>query len=110
MDKAEGVPAAQGQVKAKSGDNGNTLVEVDVKHLAHPKAVNPDADTYVVWAQEGDGGPVQNLGALQVDKNLEGKLKTVTPLKHFSLFITPEPSATADTPSGAKTLWTTVDM
>lgn len=103
------VPAARGEVMAKEGDNGNTEMRVQVEHLAPPEAIVDDAKTYVVWAQDSENGErVQNLGALRVDEKLKGELRAVTPLKRFDIFITPEPVATADTPSGDRVLWTTV--
>ena len=104
------VPAAQGEVDAKQGDNGNTQLSVKVKHMAKPEAVEPMANTYVVWARDSSGsGNVQNLGALQVNDDLEGELDAVTPLKHFDVFVTAEPVATAQYPTGSKTLWTSVE-
>jgi len=104
------VPAAQGEVKAKAEDNGNTHLQVKVKHMAKPNAVEPMAQTYVVWAQDNTNtGNVQNLGALQVDDDLEGEIEAVTPLKRFDVFITAEPVATAQYPTGTKALWTTVE-
>jgi hypothetical protein len=104
------VPAAQGEVKAKDEDNGNTHLKVKVKHMAKPSAVEPMASTYVVWAQDNTNtGNVQNLGALQVDDDLEGEIEAITPMKRFDVFITAEPVATAQYPTGTKTLWTTVE-
>lgn len=104
------VPAAQGEVKAKTEDNGNTHLKVKVKHMAKPNAVEPMAQTYVVWAQDtANTGNVQNLGALQVSDDLEGEIEAITPLKRFDVFITAEPLATAQYPTGVKTLWTTVE-
>lgn len=104
------VPAAQGEVKAKEEGNGNTHLKVKVKHMAKPNAVEPMASTYVVWAQDNTNtGNVQNLGALQVGDDLEGEIEAITPMKRFDVFITAEPVATAQYPTGTKTLWTTVE-
>lgn len=104
------VPAAQGEVKSKEESNGNTHLKVKVKHMAKPNAVEPMAQTYVVWAQDNTNtGNVQNLGALQVNDNLEGEIEALTPMKRFDVFITAEPVATAQYPTGVKTLWTTVE-
>lgn len=105
------VPAAEGELKASEEENGNTKVAVKVKHMARPSAVEPMAQTYVVWAQDKiNNGTVQNLGQLQVDDDLEGKMEGLTPMKQFDVFITAEPVATAQYPTGTKTLWTTVDQ
>lgn len=110
MESGERIPAAEGHVAAKQGDNGNTKVQVAVKHLAKPEQVEEEASTYVVWAQDANGGDVYNLGALQLNDNLEGKLDTITPLKRFDVFVTAEPVATTRYPSGYKALWTHVEQ
>ncbi|HWU86016.1 MAG TPA: hypothetical protein VN253_02025 [Kofleriaceae bacterium] len=94
-------PAATGEVAVTAGPNGNTKLAIEVKHLAPPARVKQGAMVYVVWATElASQATAQNLGALRVDANLEGKLTTVTPLHNFDLHITPEPSPTVEVPSG----------
>jgi hypothetical protein len=92
MRPAAGNIAGEGTVEAKDGDNGNTEIEVRVKHLAAPAKVAADASVYVVWIRPG-AGRIQNVGALEVDDELVGKLKTTTPHRAFKLTVTPEPSA-----------------
>lgn len=109
MNADRSVPAAQGEVTTREESNGNTAVKVSVKHMAQPQAVEPMASTYIVWAQDNTvNGAVQNLGALRVDERLEGELQAVTPMKRFDVFITAEPVATAQFPTGNKALWTRV--
>ena len=98
------VPAAQGTVKATSTDNGNTALEIEVRHLALPERVQPGATTYVVWARAPGQDAFYNLGALRVDEDLRGTLKTVTPLRTFDVMITAEASPTAMTPSSRRLL------
>ncbi len=98
MVSTEGVPAAQGTVKATEGDNGNTKLIVHVKHLAPPSRVAADAKVYVVWVQPREGAK-QNIGALKLNDNLEGKLETMTPHARFQLFVTPEVSSTVSEPT-----------
>jgi len=102
------VPAARGTVKTNLTENGNTRVELEVKHLANPQDIKPQANTFVVWASPRTGESPQNLGALQVDQNLNGKIQTSTPLQSFQLFITAEASPYVKSPSGDKLLWTDV--
>lgn len=103
------VPAARGEVQAKEGENGNTEVRLKVEHLARPEAVEGEAKTYVVWVQDSQNGErVQNVGALQVNDDLRGSIRALTPMKQFDIFVTPEPLANAETPSGDRVLWTTV--
>jgi len=101
MTSSPEIPAAQGTARASSADNGNTTLEVQVWHLAPPEKVAAGATTYVVWAREDHGAP-QNLGALRVDDDLRGTLKTVTPLHSFAVFITAEPSGTTMSPTNGQ--------
>lgn len=91
-------PAAEGTVEATKAPNDNTKIEVRVKHLAAPSKLADDASVYVVWIQASKG-EVQNVGALEVDKDLVGKLDTTTPHKSFTLTVTPEPSARMGAPT-----------
>jgi hypothetical protein len=58
----------------------------------------PDGTVYVVWFQPTDGG-TQNVGALVLNKDLEGSLDTLTPHQRFLVSITPEPNGHATSPS-----------
>jgi hypothetical protein len=100
---SEQAPAAQGRVHVNDGGNGNAELIVEVKHLARPEKAAPGATSYVVWVHPSGGHP-QNLGALSVDDELTGSLRTVTPLKDFKLFVTPEPSPQAVAPSNEPVL------
>ena len=102
------IPAAEGKVKVKKGDNGNTALTLKVEHLAEPRNVAPGATTYVVWIQ--GPGSVQNVGALQVGDDKEAALETVTPLEDFTVFVTAEPVATVPVPTGERYLFATVDQ
>ena len=46
----------------------------------------------------------QSLGALKVDKNLNGKITAITALPAFALFITAEVSPVVTEPSGPELL------
>lgn len=103
------IPAAEGTVKTSRTDNDNTAIDLEVRHLAPPDRVKQGATTYVVWARPSGTDKVQNLGALQVDDNLDGKLETVTPLRRFEVFITAESDPAASSPSGKELLSTSVE-
>ena len=104
------LPSTQGQIETADAGNGNVRVHVSLKHMAPPQKVTAGATTYVVWVQPlaADGAP-QNLGAIQPDGEELGSLDTTTPLKSFDVFITAEPSSTAQAPTGEKMLWGRVD-
>ncbi|HEX7572249.1 MAG TPA: hypothetical protein VF514_04090, partial [Bacteroidota bacterium] len=60
---------------------------------------------YVVWTRANKDAPAQSIGALVVDKDLNGKLVTETALHSFDLFITAEDSGQVQQPSGQPLLW-----
>lgn len=91
-------PAAQGMVSTSPGENDNLVVRVTVKHLAPPYRLVSGATTYVVWV-DAPGLDPQNVGALKVDDDLEGRLEFVTPHRVFRVIVTPEAQATTGTPS-----------
>ena len=104
------VPAASGSVKASTDkDNGNTVFEVKVDHLARPASLAIPASTYLVWVSPRNGPP-EKQGALRVNEDLKGEFKSVTVSKDFDLFITAEQSDNALTPSDVVVLRTHVDV
>jgi len=99
------LPAVDGRAKFTATKNDNTRIELTVKHLPHPGKLTPPANTYVVWTRATKYAPAQNVGALLVDKNLNGKLVTETALHSFELFITAEDSGQIQEPLGQPLLW-----
>lgn len=91
-------PAAEGKVMTDNDRNGNTGVEVHVKHMATPQSLTPAKQTYLVWVQPRGKDP-ELLGALRVNDDLEGSLKAATPHKAFDIFITAEDNLKPETPS-----------
>lgn len=99
------VPAAQGFVRIKSGENNNTRLKITVQHLARPEQISSGSKAIVVWAKPMTGaGEAQNLGVIRVDGDLDGELATVTPHQDFELMITAEPYPTVTSPSGTALL------
>jgi hypothetical protein len=98
MESSVANTSGEGTVEAKAGPNDNTQIEVRVKHLSAPARVASDASVYVVWIQPRNA-EIQNVGALQVDADLVGKLNTTTPHRTFTLTVTPEPSARMAAPT-----------
>jgi hypothetical protein len=99
MEASSNLPASEGVALVSEGPNGNTALRVKVKHLAHPEKVIQGAEVYVVWVTPHDGGRPQNVGVMVIDKDLEGSLNTVTPLKRFKVTVTPEPSGEVQVPT-----------
>jgi hypothetical protein len=110
MDVTPDLLAAQGSLRVKSSDNGNSRLRLELKHLAQPEKVSPNASAFVAWAvpQNSPGVSAQNVGTFRVNSELEGSLETVTPHKEFELFITAEPKGDVGVPTGRKLLWTNV--
>ena len=90
--------SGQGTVETRMDNNGNTEVELLVKHLSAPSHVATDASIYVVWIRPRNG-EIQNVGALQVSDDLVGKFNATTPHHAFTLMVTPEPSARMSQPT-----------
>ncbi len=101
-------PAAEGKVTTENDRNGNTKVEVEVKHMAMPQALTPAKQSYVVWVQPRGKEP-EPLGGLRVNDELEGSLKASTPYKDFDIFVTAEDKPNPDVPSGMVILKGTVE-
>jgi hypothetical protein len=111
------VPAASGTVSFKSKEDGNKTLQVRVQHLAQPEnlprealgsGAGEGAHAYIVWLQPAGTSDPQNVGVLIPDKNLDAEMTTTTTQDKFDIFITPEPSATQNTPTGRRILQTTV--
>jgi hypothetical protein len=101
-------PAAMGKVVTDTDRNGNTGVDVQVKHMAAPGSLTPAKANYIVWIQARGKDP-EVLGALRVNDNLEGSLKSSTTYKDFDIFITAEDSMKPETPSSLVVLKGTVE-
>jgi hypothetical protein len=91
-------PAAEGKVSTDNDRNGNTGVEVQVKHMATPQSLTPAKQAYLVWVQPRGKEP-ELLGALRVNEHLEGSLKAATPHKEFEIFVTAEDNLKPEMPS-----------
>jgi len=101
-------PAAEGKIITDNDRNGNTGIEIHVKHMATPQSLTPARQGYLVWVQPRGKDP-ELLGALRVNSDLEGSLKAATTYKDFEVIITAEDSMKPDTPSSAVILKGTVE-
>jgi hypothetical protein len=97
------VPAATAKADITHDSNGNTIINLDVKHLAKPENLTPPASVYIVWVQPRDGAPIKQ-GQLQVNDDLSAHFKSPTTYKTFRLFVTAEQSANVTSPSGQQVL------
>src|SRR5215469_10866954 len=101
-------PGAEGKVITNVDRNGNTEVEVQVKHLANAEKLTPAKQGYVVWVQPRGRDP-EPLGTLRVNENLEGSLKATTPYKTFDVFVTAEDKMQPEAPSSMVVMRGSVD-
>lgn len=104
------VPSAEGSVKVKMDDNNNYSIDLNVIRLADPKRLEPSKSTYVVWIETAENG-TKNIGSLNtssslLSKTLKSSLKTVSPFKPVSLFITAEDNADIQYPGSQVVLRT----
>ncbi|MFV0391196.1 MAG: hypothetical protein ACK5KP_04830 [Paludibacteraceae bacterium] len=95
------VPAAELTVKKKQDRNNNTKLEVKAKNLSGADRLVPPKHNYSVWIVTKEGKYV-NLGRLQVDKKLRGKLKAVTPFGVSELIVTAENEGGLTYPRGTQ--------
>lgn len=97
--------AADGFVRFELTPADNVMISLKIRHLPDPEKLEPPAWAYVAWIRTSAGSPPLNLGPLNLGKDLNGELKTVTQLREFELFVTAEPTAVVDRPSGEPLLW-----
>lgn len=98
MRSGSSVPASEGTVQTRVDANGNTNVDLRVKHLAPASRLAADATVYVVWIQALNAER-QNVGAMKLNDNLEGHFAATTPHRRFFLMVTPEPSGQVAQPT-----------
>jgi hypothetical protein len=92
--------AGSGSAMAKvelTYDRNNNL-EVKLSNVPDPGSVKPGSTRYVLWAATPDRQHVMNIGQLRVDEKKKAAIRTLTPLRSFTLFITLESSGDAMTP------------
>jgi len=79
--------------------------------LTFPEKVEPGSSVFMVWVRGlENGAQAASQGALMVNSNLIGEMETVTPLRSFELFITPESSHTVTAPTGKILLSARIEM
>ena len=97
------VPAASAIADVSHDGNGNTIVDLKVKHLAKPENLTPSKAVYMVWIRPRGAAPIPQ-GQLKVNDNLEAEFRTPTTYKSFEIFVTAEDSASVSSPSGQEVL------
>jgi hypothetical protein len=103
------IPAAEGTVRFVRIAGDDTGIELNVRHLAEPDLLLPPGYVYVAWVRAARETPPQNVGALELGADLNGVLRTTTPLRRFELFVTAEATRDAAQPAGPHLLWASRD-
>jgi outer membrane protein OmpA-like peptidoglycan-associated protein len=91
------MPRVEGKAKVEA-KRAVTMVEAEISGLATPSSLGSEFLTFVLWAVSPEGNAV-NLGEVLYDNSGNGKLKTTTQLRSFSLFVTAEPYSAVRQPS-----------
>ncbi len=91
-------PAADAEVKIRLDQNENTLVELQLEHVAPADKLWPPKALYVVWAEDTEGKVFQ-LGQLRVNEKREAHFNGTTALERFRLLITAEDEPRPEQPS-----------
>lgn len=103
LNPSPAVPAATATAQLTHDENGNTIVDLKVKHLAKPVNLTPPRSVYIVWIQPRGSAPIKQ-GQLQVNSNLETEFKTPTTYRAFDIFVTAEDSPRVTQPTGQEVL------
>ena len=102
FEKSAVVPGAEGTVHMKTDGNNNYTIDLALIRLADPASLTPSKAAYFVWMETAENG-IKNIGQLKTSsgpfsKSLKSSLKTVTPFKPTSFFITGEESTSVQYP------------
>lgn len=100
----ERTSGATGTLKTEKGDNQNTQVDLEVRHMPDPGAIDPAYKTYVLWLRPVGEQDWKNMGALRLDDERKAQLKVVTPYPTFDVQVTAEPESTVTQPGSAVVL------
>jgi hypothetical protein len=92
-------PDADGRISVEKVEGGNSMVTLDLEHLAPPQRMENQATTYVVWFQK-PGQPPSLVGHLSYDPgNRTGTMRATTTDRQFNVVVTAEPTEVVSTPS-----------
>jgi hypothetical protein len=91
-------PAAVVRAKVRLDRNENSLIDLELKHVAPAAKLWPPRAVYMVWAESSEGRLFQ-LGQLRVNEKREGYFQGTTALERFRLIITAEDDAQPAEPS-----------
>ena len=102
---APALSSAKGNVSFQTTLYSGTRILLTIENLPDPEELDPPGYTYVAWVQSDHEAPPQNIGALAVGTHRDGRLKSITPLHEFELFVTAETAGDASQPMGPPLFW-----
>ena len=105
LSSAPALSKAKGTVSFKSTLYKGTKIALRIENLKDPEKLDPPGYSYVAWVQSERESAPQNVGALVLDPDLNGVLRTTTPLHEFEFFVTAETSSDAAQPTGPPLFW-----
>ncbi|QQR88562.1 MAG: hypothetical protein IPJ88_09845 [Myxococcales bacterium] len=85
-------PKLSGSVQSESLEGGNQLIIMKLYSLPKPDQLGKDLNTFMVWFIQ-NSNEIQRAGALEFDETKRhGFLMAATPMHHFQVMVTAEPS------------------
>ena len=105
LSSAPTLSKAKGTVSFEPSLYKGTKISVHIENLKDPEKLDPPGYSYVAWVQNDRESPPQNVGALALDGDLNGVLKTTTPLHKNKNNETTETTNDATQPSGPPLFW-----
>ena len=94
-------PDADGRITVAKVEGGNSMVTLDLDHLAPPNRMGGGATTYVVWFNK-QGQPPSRVGQLAYNSgNRTGTMRATSTDRQFEVVVTAERSGAVTTPSTA---------
>ena len=83
------LPAADASARVHYDRNHNTVLEIEVDHMAQAERLSPPRSVYVVWV-ESPKGRVFQIGRLLVDERRQARFQGSTPLARFRVIVSAE--------------------
>ena len=109
LSRGSDIPSAVGDVRFLPMGTEGLGIDLRVQNLPDPEQLSPPGYTYVAWVQAGRDEAPRNVGALNMNPDLSGELRTLTPLAFAELFVTAEAAADVERPTGRRLLWASRD-
>jgi hypothetical protein len=105
-----GAPDADGRITVAKVEGGNSMVTLQMEHLAPPARMNNAATAYVVWFEKR-GAPPARAGQLTYDESARtGTMRATTTDRQFDVVVTAEAAPVVATPGSVVVFQKQVDV